>query len=66
MSYICSYCGERYSSLNGKKCFCNKKEGVHVYVRKNSIPVCRYCCREGDDIFGNRCRNSPYGYCQSM
>lgn len=65
MSYICSYCGSGYSYY-AKECVYNKKEGVHVYVRKNSIPVCRYCCREGDGIFGSTCRNSPYRYCQSM
>ncbi|WP_239818370.1 hypothetical protein [Campylobacter sp. RM5004] len=64
MSYICSCCGRDYCGFAGECGY--SQEGVHVYVRKNSIPVCRYCCAEGEYIFKGKCRNSPSGYHQSM
>lgn len=64
MSYICSYCGTKYS-LFGRRCSYSQ-EGVHVYIREISKYVCRYCCEEGEYIFKGKCGNSPSGYHQSM
>lgn len=64
MSYICSCCGINYS-LCDRRCSYSQ-EGIRVYIRKNSKPVCRYCCAEGEYIFKGKCRNSPFGYHQSM